>query len=100
MTGLGDQELSQVVERERLRLSDDHDRIGLSPCQAKRSHDLVRAPLAAVTETGYSGTPDEMVAQGLASTGGFAQVLCALKALLEHDIERHIVRDHLEAVGG
>lgn len=54
--------------------------------------------LITITETGFSGAPDVMVAHALDSTGGFTQVLCALKALLEHDVELNIVHDHLEVM--
>jgi uncharacterized protein YndB with AHSA1/START domain len=47
-----------------------------------------------VTETGLHGTGDELVARVAGSTGGFYQVLCALKALLEHDVVLTVVRDH------
>jgi len=46
-----------------------------------------------VTETGYSGTGDEIVARALDSTGGFTMVLCALKAWLEHGIRLNVVAD-------
>jgi uncharacterized protein YndB with AHSA1/START domain len=46
-----------------------------------------------VTETGLSGTGDEIVAHVAGSTGGFTQVLCAAKALLEHGIILTVVRD-------
>jgi uncharacterized protein YndB with AHSA1/START domain len=58
-----------------------------------------QATLVMITESGFSGSPDDMVAQAVDSTGGFAQVLCALKALLEHGVELNVVRDHLEAAG-
>jgi uncharacterized protein YndB with AHSA1/START domain len=48
-----------------------------------------------VTETGHRGDGDEIVAQVIDSTSGFVQVLCACKALLEHDVELTVVRDHL-----
>jgi uncharacterized protein YndB with AHSA1/START domain len=47
-----------------------------------------------VTETGLSGDGDELVSHVAASTGGFSQVLCALKALLEHDVVLTVVLDH------
>jgi uncharacterized protein YndB with AHSA1/START domain len=47
-----------------------------------------------VTESGLSGTGDEVVAHVAGSTGGFTTVLCALKALLEHDVELTAVADH------
>jgi uncharacterized protein YndB with AHSA1/START domain len=46
-----------------------------------------------VTETGLSGDGDEIVSSVAGSTGGFCQVLCALKALLEHDVVLTVVRD-------
>lgn len=46
-----------------------------------------------VTETGFSGDGDETVAQVAGSTGGFTIVLCALKALLEHDVVLTAVLD-------
>lgn len=49
--------------------------------------------LITVTETGLSGSGDELVARAADSTGGFTMVLCSLKALLEHDIELGAVRD-------
>jgi uncharacterized protein YndB with AHSA1/START domain len=46
-----------------------------------------------VTETGLSGDGDELVARAAGSTGGFTIALCALKALLEHDVVLTAVRD-------
>jgi uncharacterized protein YndB with AHSA1/START domain len=47
-----------------------------------------------ITETGFSGTGDQVAAWIADSTGGFTNVLCALKALLEHDVELNVVLDH------
>jgi uncharacterized protein YndB with AHSA1/START domain len=46
-----------------------------------------------ITETGLSGDGDEIVSHATDSTGGFTILLCALKALLEHDIVLTAVRD-------
>ena len=51
------------------------------------------ATFAEVTESGLSGSGDELVARVAGSTAGFTIVLCALKALLEHDIVLAAVRD-------
>ncbi|WP_433437092.1 SRPBCC family protein [Nonomuraea sp. CA-141351] len=51
------------------------------------------ATFAEVTESGHSGTGDEVVAHVAASVGGFTIVLCAAKALLERGIELNAVRD-------
>lgn len=47
-----------------------------------------------ITETGLSGDGDEIVSLAADSTGGFSMVLCALKALLEHDVVLTVVLDH------
>jgi uncharacterized protein YndB with AHSA1/START domain len=46
-----------------------------------------------VEESGFRGSGDEVVAAALDSTGGFTMVLCAAKALLEHDIVLTVVAD-------
>jgi uncharacterized protein YndB with AHSA1/START domain len=46
-----------------------------------------------VTESGFRGDGDEVVAYVADSTGGFTIMLCALKALLEQGIELNAVRD-------
>jgi hypothetical protein len=46
-----------------------------------------------VTETGPSGGGDEVAARAADSTGGSTFMLCALKALLEHDIVLTVVGD-------
>lgn len=51
------------------------------------------ATFAEITESGLSGSGDELVARAAGSTGGFTIVLCAAKALLEHDIVLTAVRD-------
>jgi uncharacterized protein YndB with AHSA1/START domain len=52
-----------------------------------------------VTETGLSGDGDELVSRVADSTGGFYQVLCALKALLEHGVVLTVVVDHAPPKG-
>ncbi len=52
------------------------------------------ATFVQVTETGLSGSGDEIVARTMGSTVGFTKVLCALKALLEHDVVLTVVLDH------
>lgn len=46
-----------------------------------------------VVNAGFAGTGDEIVGQALESTGGFALVLAAAKAYLEHGIALNIVAD-------
>jgi uncharacterized protein YndB with AHSA1/START domain len=51
------------------------------------------ATFVQVTESGLRGKGDELVARVAGSTGGFTIMLCALKALLEHDIVLAVVAD-------
>jgi uncharacterized protein YndB with AHSA1/START domain len=46
-----------------------------------------------VTETGFTGTGDELVRYVTDSTGGFTFLVSALKALLEHNIVLGLVLD-------
>lgn len=46
-----------------------------------------------VVNSGFTGEGDEIVGQALESTGGFALVLAAAKAYLEHGIALNIVAD-------
>jgi uncharacterized protein YndB with AHSA1/START domain len=50
-----------------------------------------------ITESGFGGTADEIVAQALDSTGGFALVIAGLKAWLEHGISLNLVLDSYPA---
>jgi len=46
-----------------------------------------------ITETGFTGTGDELVHYVADSTGGFTFLVSALKALLEHDVVLGLVAD-------
>ena len=46
-----------------------------------------------ITESGFTGSGDELVRQVADSTQGFSLVLAGLKALLEHGVELNLVRD-------
>jgi uncharacterized protein YndB with AHSA1/START domain len=46
-----------------------------------------------ITNGGFRGTRDEIVTQAVSSTEGFAFVLAALKAYLEHGVSLNLVRD-------
>ena len=46
-----------------------------------------------ITESGFTGSGDEVLKQVAASTQGFTLVLAGLKAFLEHDIRLNLVAD-------
>lgn len=47
-----------------------------------------------ISNWGFSGTDDDVVAQAIDSMGGFSLVLAGLKAMLEHGITLNLVADH------
>lgn len=49
--------------------------------------------LVSVTNSGFSGNGDELVAQALDSTGGFNLVMAGAKAFLEHNIKLNLIAD-------
>jgi uncharacterized protein YndB with AHSA1/START domain len=51
------------------------------------------ATVVTITNHGFRGGDDEVVAQALDSMGGFTLVLAGAKALLEHGIELNLVAD-------
>jgi uncharacterized protein YndB with AHSA1/START domain len=46
-----------------------------------------------VTESGFTGTGDQLVKFVADSTQGFSLMLAGLKALLEHDVRLNLVQD-------
>ncbi|HET7202655.1 MAG TPA: SRPBCC family protein [Steroidobacteraceae bacterium] len=57
---------------------------------ASQGHD---ATFVGVTESGWTGTGDELVTFATNSTEGFTWTLAGLKALLEHGIRLNVVAD-------
>lgn len=51
------------------------------------------ATLVKISNSGFRGSDDEVVAQAIDSKGGFTMVLAGLKAWLEHGIVLDLVRD-------
>lgn len=51
------------------------------------------ATFVSITNFGFQGDADSVVAQALDSTGGFTWVLAGLKAYLEHNIRLNLIAD-------
>jgi uncharacterized protein YndB with AHSA1/START domain len=49
--------------------------------------------IVTITNTGFKGDDDSIVAQAVDSSQGFTMVLCGLKALLEHGIRLNLIAD-------
>ncbi len=50
--------------------------------------------LVTISNWGFHGNDDEVVAQAIDSMGGFSLLLAGLKALLEHGVQLNLVADH------
>lgn len=51
----------------------------------------------AVTNTGFTGTADEVTKQAIDAAEGFALVLAGMKAVLEHDLDLNLIADRYPA---
>ncbi len=51
------------------------------------------ATLVKISNWGFPGSTDELLAQAVDSKGGYTMVLAGLKAWIEHGIELNLVRD-------
>jgi uncharacterized protein YndB with AHSA1/START domain len=49
--------------------------------------------MVSISNSGFSGNGDEIVARAIDSMGGYTMVLCGLKAYLEHSIILNLVLD-------
>lgn len=49
--------------------------------------------LVSITNSGFSGTPQEIAGLAIGATGGFSFVLAGAKALLEHGVQLNLVPD-------
>jgi uncharacterized protein YndB with AHSA1/START domain len=84
--------VKEVEDNSRILFEWDHDKA--MTVELRFTPQGPDATYVRVTEAGLSGDGDEIVAHVADSTGGFTNVLCALKALLEHDVVLTVVLDH------
>lgn len=50
--------------------------------------------LVCITNSGFNGNDNEVIAQAIDSMGGFTSLLASAKAFLEHGIQLNLVADH------
>jgi uncharacterized protein YndB with AHSA1/START domain len=82
-------EVRSMTENQHIATAwDDDTTIDFSFSELEPGHTLVR-----VTQAGFSGSPEEVVAKALDATQGFTIVLCELKAHLEQNTALNAVRD-------
>jgi uncharacterized protein YndB with AHSA1/START domain len=99
MFGVSDQVLVKEVEDNRRILIEWGDGDGSTTVEFRFIPWREEATYVQITESGLRGDGDELVSRVAGSTGGFYQVLCALKALLEHDVVLTVIRDHAPPEG-
>jgi uncharacterized protein YndB with AHSA1/START domain len=99
MFGVSDQVLVKEVEDNRRILIEWGDGDGSTAVEFRFIPWREEATYVQITESGLRGDGDELVSRVAGSTGGFYQVLCALKALLEHDVVLTVIRDHAPPEG-
>ena len=85
--------VKEFEENSRILIEWDPDSLEEIECEWRFFSGEDDTTLVRITETGYKGSGDEIVARAIDSHVGFAFVLAALKALLEHDVELTIVAD-------
>jgi len=93
MYGAGtDVEVREIEENRRIRV--DWDLTSPTAVEWTFEPRGVDATFVVVTNWGFHGDPDEVVARALDSQGGFSFVLAGAKAWLEHGIELGLIEDH------
>ncbi|MEH7011684.1 SRPBCC family protein [Neobacillus niacini] len=90
MYGVGDDLLVKEIEQNRLIRIEWSDGTQVEWIFSPRT---ANETFVSITNSGFSGSGDEMVNQAIDSMGGYTMVLCGLKALLEHNINLNLVAD-------
>lgn len=92
MYGVSTQVRVKAVEQDRRILIEWDD----PPCPVEWlfSPRADHTTMVTITNWGFRGNDDEVVAQAIDSMGGFTMVLAGLKALLEHGVVLNLVADH------
>lgn len=92
MYGASAQVIVKAIEPNRRIVIDWGDESGMTQVEwlfAEQSG----GTMVTITNTGFTGDDDSIVAQAVDSSQGFTIVLCGLKALLEHGLRLNLVAD-------
>jgi uncharacterized protein YndB with AHSA1/START domain len=92
MYGLSTQVRVKAVEQNRRILVEWDD----PPCPVEWlfTPSAANTTLVSISNWGFSGSEDDVVAQAIDAMGGLTLVLAGLKALLEHNVVLNLVADH------
>ncbi len=97
MYGVGAPVTAKVIEPNRRIVIEWPGYSGLTTVEWTFAAQQDGTTFVTITESGFTGTGDELVQQVTDSTGGFTLVLAGLKALLEHNIQLNLVGDRFPA---
>jgi uncharacterized protein YndB with AHSA1/START domain len=90
MYGVGDELFVKEIEQNRLIRIEWTDGTQVEWLFTPRADNQT---FVSITNYGFSGSGDEMVARAIDSMGGYTMVLSGLKAYLEHNIQLNLVAD-------
>ncbi|CAG7616552.1 SRPBCC family protein [Paenibacillus allorhizosphaerae] len=90
MYGVGDDIYVKEIEQNRRIVIESSDGTTVEWIFTPRSDNET---IVTITNSGFTGTGDEVVIRALDSTEGYTMVLCGLKALLEHNVVLNLVAD-------
>ena len=86
--------VKEVERNSRIVIEWGDEENGLTTVEWRFSPRKGETTFVTITEKGFSGNGDEVVARAIDSMGGFSFVLAAAKALLEHNIVMTLTADH------
>lgn len=90
MYGVGDDVYVRELEQDKCILIESSDGTSTEWEFVSRNPDET---MITIRHSGFEGSGDEVVSQAIDSMGGYTMVLCALKALLEHQVILNVVAD-------
>lgn len=97
MYGVGAPVTTKVIEPNRRIVIEWPGYSGLTTVEWTFAAQQDGTTFVTITESGFTGSGDEVVQQVTDSTGGFTLVLAGLKAWLEHGIQLNLVGDRFPA---
>ncbi len=93
MYGASTQVMPKVIEPDKRILVEWDGYSGRTDVEWKFKARQDGATFVSITESGWTGSGDELVEYATNSTQGFTWTLAALKAFLEHDLQLNLVAD-------
>ncbi len=93
MYGASTQVMPKVVERDKRIVIEWDGYTGRTNVEWKFSAQQSDTTFVSITESGWTGTGDELVEYATDSTQGFTWTLAGLKAWLEHKVQLNLVAD-------